>query len=577
MTAPLYLDYAATAPLDPAVARAMTQCLTGAESFGNPSSTHALGRAAAALIEEARAQVAALVGAAPEEIVFTSGATESNNLTVLGVARANADRGRHIVTSRIEHKSVLDVAKRLEKEGFRVTWLAPDGAGSIDPAAVRAALRPDTILVSVMHVSNEIGVIQDVQAMGEACREAGIAFHTDAAQSAGRIALDVAQLPVDFMSLASHKICGPKGVGALYVRRGARPLIAPQTYGGGQERGLRPGTLPTHQIVGFGVAAQLAARGIATESERIAALHERLWGRLSSLPGVHLNGAAAPRVPHILNVSFEDVDGESLVAALGSLAVSTGSACSSAVGDPSYVLRALGRSTRLAESSLRLSLGRFTTAEEVDQAADRIIEQVGRLRGVAPRRARGAAAAPGKPLDSGPAGLMDEASDAARAARGAPGACGEPAALVGGPAALGALVALRAPDDSTGELGAEASRLFRQLPLAGVIPDGAPGSVLRGEAGGPEEEVWVRFHVLVDRDSVKDARFEARGCPHTLAAAAWVASQLPGRSRAQGIPGGPEAWARTLGVPVEKLGRLLVIEDALNAALGLEHSEADRS
>src|SRR5215469_3112225 len=299
MNRPVYLDYAATTPVDPAVAAQMARCLTAPDEFGNPASIHAFGRVAAALIERARAQVAALVGAGTEEIVFTSGATESNNLAVLGVARGNADRGRHLVASRIEHKSVLDVCKRLEREGFRVTWLAPDGSGRIDPQAVRAALRPDTVLVSIQHVSNEIGVIQDIAAIGEACRDAGVPFHTDAAQSAGRISVDVTRLPVDFMSLTAHKIYGPKGIGALYVRRDARALLAPQSFGGGQEQGLRPGTLATHQIVGFGVAAELAAQMLTVELERIGQLRDRLWRGLESLPGTLLNGAAAPRVPHI--------------------------------------------------------------------------------------------------------------------------------------------------------------------------------------------------------------------------------------------------------------------------------------
>ncbi|MGH8261779.1 MAG: aminotransferase class V-fold PLP-dependent enzyme, partial [Steroidobacteraceae bacterium] len=470
-------------------------------------------------------------------IIFTSGATESNNLAVLGVARANADRGRHVVTSRIEHKSVLDACKRLEKEGFRITWLAPDRTGRVDPDAVRGALQADTILVSIMHVSNEIGVIQDIGAIGQVCRAAQVAFHTDAAQSVGRIAVDAARLPVDFMSLASHKLYGPKGIGALYLRRGARALLGPQWYGGSQEQGLRPGTLPTHQSVGFGTAAELIlaesgdneaetsanvreaaqnapSRGRSPEFERVAALGERLWTGIAGLPGIHLNGAGAPRVPHILNVSFEGVDGESLVAALDSLALSTGAACSSASGDPSYVLRALGRSTRLAESSLRLSLGRYTTADQIDYAAAEVVRAVKRLRRIAPSGRQDAACR--ATLDSGADGL--------------------------------------------------------------IVPAGT--RVLRGEAGGPDEEVWVRFHVAVDGDDiVKDARFEALGCPHTLAVASWIASRLPGHARAEGVLGGPQAWAAALDVPIEKLGRLLAIEDALTACLGLAQaglSEADR-
>ena len=572
MNQPTYLDYAATTPVDPAVAAEMARCLTAPGEFGNPSSIHAFGRAAAALIERARAQVAALVGAGMEEIVFTSGATESNNLAVLGVARANADRGRHLVSSRIEHKSVLDVCKRLEREGFQVTWLTPEASGRIDPLTVRAALRPDTVLVSIQHVSNEIGVIQDIVAIGEACREAGVPFHTDAAQSAGRISIEATRLPVDFMSFTSHKIYGPKGIGALYVRRAARARLAPQSFGGGQEQGLRPGTLATHQIVGFGAAAELAAKMLTAELERIGRLRDRLWGRRESLPGTHLNGAAAATVPHILNVSFEDVDGESLVTALESLAVSTGSACSSASGDPSYVLRALGRGTRLAESSLRLSLGRFTTAEEVDCAAAWVLEEVTRLRRAAPRAIGGAVrlTSRSRALDSDPEARIQSDGSAGRKASGDARASGGAARDRG----------IAARDSAMDGLGAEAYRLFRELPRAGQFAGDAEGgmegdTVLHGEAGGPAEEVWARFHVRLDGDTVKDARFEARGCPHTLAAAAWIASRLPGRRRSEGVPGSPHEWARELGVPVEKLGRLLILEDAL-IACGLSHMEADR-
>jgi cysteine desulfurase len=546
MRTPVYLDYAATTPVDPAVAQAMMRCLTTDGVFANPSSSHAPGRAAAALIERARAQVASLIGADPQEIVFTSGATESNNLAVLGVARANADRGRHIVTSRIEHKAVLDPCRRLEKEGFRITYLAPDHSGRVDAASVAAALRPDTVLVSIMHVNNEIGVIEDIATIGAVCRGEGVAFHSDAAQSAGRVELDLRLLPVDLLSLTAHKIYGPKGVGALYVRRSARTLLKPQSFGGGQEGGLRPGTLPTHQIVGFGTAAELAARNLRRDSERVAGLRDRLWRGMARAGGVLLNGEAAPRVPHILNVSFEDVEGESLVAALRSIAVSTGSACHSATGDPSYVLRALGRGTRLTESSLRFSLGRFTTAEEVDFATEEVLREVMRLRAVSPWPTERGLAAPAE-VDSIHDGPMKNPAEARTLPRTAP-----PAPELWG--------------SHEEACGGEVERLFRELPGAGVIPDDA-GTVLHGEAGGPAEEVWVRFHLLVDGDSVKDARFEARGCPHTLATAAWLSRELPGRRRDEALVSGPQAWARVLGVPVEKLGRLLVIEDALNASL----------
>ncbi len=540
--APVYLDYAATTPVDPEVARAMMQCLGADGTFANPASAHGPGRAAAARIEEARARVATLIGAQPREIVFTSGATESNNLAVLGIARANADRGRHIVTSRIEHKAVLDPCRRLEKDGFRVSYVTPDRSGRIDPEAVKAVLRPDTVLVSIMHVNNEIGVIEDVAAIGAICRAAGVAFHTDAAQSVGRIPVSVRSLPVDLLSLTSHKIYGPKGIGALYLGPGTRALVQPQIYGGGQEGGLRPGTLPTHQIVGFGVAAEQAAtRGLA-DHDRLARLRDRLWAGIESLGGVHLNGAAAPRVPHILNLSFDDVEGESLITALSALAVSTGSACSSATGDASYVLRALGRDTRLAESSLRFSLGRFTTSEEIDFAVEEVRRQVMRLRAVSPRAVSpGAQGRPGTRAAPRAASRADDLDSDA-----------------------GALIENSAGADLG---GADMERLFQDLPAGGVIPDSA-GTVLRGEAGGPAEEVWVRFHLLVEGDIVKDARFEARGCPHTLATAAWLASGMPGRHRGEALRSGARAWARALRVPVEKLGRLLVIEDALRASLG---------
>src|SRR5947199_399450 len=398
--APRYLDYAATTPVDPAVAAAMSGCLTLGGDFANPSSTHAPGMRAAARIEAARAQVAALIGAAPDEIVFTSGVTESDNLALLGVARANADRGRHVVSARTEHKAVLDPCKRLEKEGFSVTYLSPSRSGAIEPEAFAAALRPDTVLASIMYVNNEIGVLQDVAALGALCRERGIAFHSDCAQAAGKVPLDVHALPVDFVSVTAHKLYGPKGVGALYVRRGAKGLLQPLLYGGGQERSLRPGTLATHQIVGFGVACEIAARELPREAPRLTALRERLWQSLSELGGVHLNGAG--------------------------------------------------------------------------------------------------------------------------------GAGGE--------------------DFSAWQGGGGAT-------------------LVSGEAGGPGEETWVRFHLAVAGDTVKEARFQAFGCPHTIDTATWLCGELRGRSRAALIPGTPASWAAKRGVPAEKLGRLLVVEDALRACL----------
>ena len=476
----VYMDYAATTPVDPAVARAMAECLELDGDFGNPASvTHVFGTRAAAHIDRARLQVAALIGAEPDEIVFTSGATESINLAILGVARANAGRGRHIVTSRIEHKAVLDSCKHLQKEGFEVTYLTPEHDGTLAPQTVRDAIRDDTILVSLMQANNEIGVMLDLAVVSGLCRDRGVLFHTDAAQSAGKVPLDASL--ADFVSFTAHKIYGPKGIGALYVKRSRRGYIEPLSFGGGHERGLRSGTLPTHQIVGFGEACTLMNDLQEEEQPRIAELRDRLWDGIRDLGGIHRNGGGE-RLAGILNVSVEGVEGESLVAALPQLAVSTGSACSSASGDPSYVLRALGRDTELAQSSLRFSLGRFTTDQDVRVAVQAVREAVGRLRALAPW-------------------------------------------------------------------------------------SGRPEGEVFGEAGGPGRETWVQFALSVRDGIVKDARFKAYGCPHTLAVASWLNGQLPGRRREDLPPGAPSQWAADLGVPVEKLGRLLVVEDALRACL----------
>jgi cysteine desulfurase len=389
---------------------------------------------------------------------------------------------------------VLDPCRRLEREGFSVTYLTPERTGVVSAAAVAAALRPDTQLVSLMCANNEIGVLQDIAAIGALCRSHNVAFHSDCAQAVGKVPLDLGALPVDFASFTAHKLYGPKGVGALYVRRSSRALLQPLTYGGGQERGLRPGTLPTHQIVGFGVACELAAQELPAEGPRLTELRERLWAALGALGGAHLNGAGAPRIPGILNVSFEGVEGESLVTGLGGLAVSTGAACNSASADASYVLRALGRDARLAGSSLRFSVGRFTRPEDVDLAARTVRGEVERLRALSPAAV---AAAPGW---------------TARAA-------------------------------STG------------------------AAVVSGEAGGPEQETWVRFQLLVAGDIVKDARFQAVGCPHTMDVGGWLCGELRGRRRAALLPGAPADWAASRSVPVEKLGRLLLIEDALRECL----------
>lgn len=382
MRTPVYLDYAATTPVDPEVAAAMAECLTADGAFGNPASSHAPGREARARVEAARAALGELLGCAPENLVFTSGATEADNLAIRGVAEAATGPGRHIITSRIEHKAVLDPCRALERQGFDVTWLVPGADGRIHPEQLREALRDDTALVSLMHVNNETGVINDIAAIGAALADHAALFHVDAAQSVGKIPLDLSRLPVDLLSLSGHKFYGPKGVGALYVRPGLRNRLVPQMLGGGHERGLRSGTLATHQLVGLGKAAELARQALPAEAERIAGLRRRLWEALGEEG--ELNGDPEARVPGILNLSFPGVEGESLLLALSDLAVSSGAACTSASREPSYVLRALGRDDQLAQSSLRFSLGRFSTAAEVDFATARVKQELARLRELAP-------------------------------------------------------------------------------------------------------------------------------------------------------------------------------------------------
>ncbi|MBI5659229.1 MAG: IscS subfamily cysteine desulfurase [Nitrosomonadales bacterium] len=380
---PIYLDYSATTPVDPRVAEAMIPYLT--EKFGNPASrSHAYGWVAEEAVERARGQVAALVHADPKEIVWTSGATESNNLALKGAANFYQGKGKHIVTVMTEHKAVLDTVRELERQGFSATFLAPEADGLLDPGKFEAALRPDTLIASVMLVNNEIGVIQDIAALGEICRKRGILFHVDAAQATGKVAIDLQQLKVDLMSFSAHKTYGPKGIGALYVRRKPRVRIEAQMHGGGHERGMRSGTLPTHQIVGMGEAFRIAQQEMAAENERVRMLRDRLWRGLSSMEEVHMNGDLERRVPHNLNVSFSFVEGESLMMAIKEIAVSSGSACTSASLEPSYVLRALGRSDELAHSSIRFTIGRFTTAEEIDYAVELLKNKIGKLRDLSP-------------------------------------------------------------------------------------------------------------------------------------------------------------------------------------------------
>lgn len=381
----VYLDYAATTPVAPEVAARMGECLTADGAFGNPSSvSHGYGARAAALVESARAQVAACVAAEPAEVVWTSGATEANNLAIFGAAHYYRGAGKHIVTARTEHKSVLDSCRELERRGWRVTYLSPGPDGVLEPGQIAEALEPETVLVSLMHVNNEIGTVQDIAAIAAVCARSGQArLHVDAAQSVGKVALDFTALGVDLLSLSAHKVYGPKGAGALIVSRRRGVQLTPLLHGGGQERSLRSGTIATHQVVGMGTAFALASVESPRERERIGALREILWRGISVLGGVHRNGEPSRSVPHILNVSVEGVEGESLIAALEArIAVSAGSACTSVQREPSYVLRALGRDDRLAESSLRFSLGRYSSASDIDTAIDAVSQAVRRLRGI---------------------------------------------------------------------------------------------------------------------------------------------------------------------------------------------------
>ena len=382
---PIYLDYSATTPMDPRVAERMAAYLTMDGQFGNPASrSHSFGWQAEQAVEQARAQVAELIGADAREIVWTSGGTESDNLAIKGAAHFYRKKGQHIVTVKTEHKAVLDTCRQLEREGFEVTYLAPQPDGLLDLDALEAALREDTVPVSVMHVNNEIGVVQDIGAIGALTRARGILLHVDAAQSAGKVPVDVAAMQVDLMTLSAHKIYGPKGIGALYICRKPRVRLEAQMHGGGHERGLRSGTLPTHQIVGMGEAFRLARAEMAEEAVRIRALRDRLWAGLSDMAEVYCNGDLEQRVPGNLNVSFNFVEGESLIMALKDIAVSSGSACTSASLEPSYVLRALGRNDELAHSSLRFSVGRFTTEADIDETIRLVRGAVERLRELSP-------------------------------------------------------------------------------------------------------------------------------------------------------------------------------------------------
>jgi cysteine desulfurase len=498
-TGPVYLDYAATTPVDVRVAACMAECMCADTVFGNPASTHSFGRAARARVEAARAQVAALIGARAPEVIFTSGATEADNLAILGIARgARAARVGgvavpHVITSRTEHKAVLDPCRQLEREGFAVTFLTPADDGRVTPEQLSAALRPETVLVSLMHANNETGVVQDVAAFGAICRAHGAALHVDAAQSAGKLPIDVVAMGIDLLSFTAHKLYGPKGIGALYVHPSRRVAIQPLMFGGGHERGLRSGTLPVHQIVGFGLACELAGALMAAESARQAELRERLWAGVGVLPGVILNSPEPHSLPGILNVSFSGIEGESLLFGLTELAVATGSACNSDSDEPSYVLRALGRDRETAQSSLRFSLGRGTDAADIDRTVSAVRREVLRLQAVA----------------------------------------GAKAAAAGGRAAS-------------------------------------------GEAGTREQGTWVRFMLNTTGPLIDQAECQVYGCPQTMAVCNWLAGRLRGRPWANPALGGPEDWARELGVPLDRLTRLLVVEDALRAALTDARQGADR-
>ncbi|MDE2249866.1 MAG: aminotransferase class V-fold PLP-dependent enzyme [Gammaproteobacteria bacterium] len=486
---PIYLDYAATTPVDARVAGCMAECLTAAGDFGNPASTHAYGREARTRVESARAQAAALVGARPGEVIFTSGATEADNLAILGLARgARAARGAqalHVISARTEHKAVLDPCRQLEREGIAVTLLTPADEGRVTPAQLQAALRPETVLVSLMHANNETGAIQDVAAFGALCRAHGAAFHVDAAQSAGKLPIDVQAMGIDLLSFTAHKLYGPKGIGALYVQAARRVSLQPLMFGGGHERGLRSGTLAVHQIVGFGAACALAARMMDGEAVRQAQLRARLWAGVGSLPGALLNSPSVHALPGVLNVSFAGIEGESLLFGLTELALASGSACNSDSDEPSYVLRAIGRDRETAQSALRFSLGRDTSPEDIDTAIAAVRREVLRLRSLAAVSASG----------------------------------------------------------------------------------GEPECVASGEAGAREQGTWVRFMLKMEGGTIAEASHQAYGCPQTLAACEWLSGQLRGRPWADPGLGGALDWARALQLAPDRLTRLLVIEDALRAAL----------
>jgi cysteine desulfurase len=504
-SAPIFLDHASTTPCDPEVIEVMRACLAGDGGIGNPSSsTHYFGKLAADLIEQARSDIAALIGADPRELIFTSGATESDNLAILGIARGRGDHGRHLITSRIEHKAVLDPCKYLQKRGWQITWLEPQADGLIDPETLRGVLRSDTQLVSIMHANNETGIVQDIAAIARLCREAGVLLHVDAAQSVGKLPLDVHALDIDLLSLSAHKMYGPKGIGALYVSARARPWLEPLTYGGGHERGLRPGTLATHQIAGFAAAARLAANRLHRDAEQAGSLVHEFKRNLADLAGVRFNDYREDhperRLPGLVSVTFERVEGESLLAALPEIAVSSGAACDSASGEPSYVLRAQGVPVEWARSTLRVAFGRGNTTEQARLAATVIRRAVLQLRD--------------RDADSVPAAVL-------------------------------------APD------------------VVWAV----------GEAGSYREGMRVRCYLACDAHGrIAAVGFRAFTCPDLWRVLQAFERQWLGHRPEIADLGAPAQWALQFQVPIEKLGRLIRVEDAWRAAkeaLESKHSRGD--
>ncbi len=508
----IYLDYAATTPLDIDVLQAMLPWLQ--EGYGNPASEHSYGLRARAAVEKARAQVATLIGATPEEIVWTSGATESNNLAIKGALEFRGLRNAHLVTSRIEHKAVLDTCRHLETQGARVTYLKPQPNGCITAEQVLQALTPETALVSLMWVNNEIGTINEVEKLAPLLRERGILFHVDAVQAVGKLPIDLAQTPIDLLSVSAHKIYGPKGVGALFVRKRPRARLAPQMHGGGHEQGMRSGTLPTHQIAGLGEAFARVGLSMADDARRLTALRDDLWQRLQVLPGIHLNGEGAPRAPHILNVSFEGAEGESLRAMLGDIAVSSGSACSSATREPSFVLRALGRDDELAGSSLRFSLGRNTTAEEIEQVATRVIEVVCWLRELSPA---------------------------------SPTTAPQMAASNGGNAF------------------AYAEPVWQRFSEPKGVGELKGEGVLSAEAGSPAAKSLLKLQLKLGQGVVTEAAFRAYGCPTAIAVGEWLATSLLGQKPAEWTQMSASRIRQALEIPDDRAHCALMGEDVLRA------------